>query len=244
MQYLGGKTRLVKHIAPIINAALDAHPDRVYVEPFVGGCNVLPHIKAHGTNKHGVSRFAFDASQALITMYRALQNGWQPPTEVSRELYAQYKATKDPFDPLTAFIGFACSFGGQWYRGYGAYKRVGSSYSVAAQARIAIRDNGGAYFGCLSFFDIPAQDMRNAVVYCDPPYAATSQGYDKSCGTFDSAAFWQHAERMAAHGAIVFVSEYAKRAYTCVMQRDHGIRLNAGIDGAQGIRTEYLYRLG
>ena len=51
---------------------------------------------------------------------------------------------------------------------------------------------------------------RGTVVYLDPPYAGTKPY--PGAPTFDTAAFWGHAERAADAGAHVYVSEYAAPA--------------------------------
>lgn len=124
MQYLGGKARLRKQIGAYINEIIG---DREYIEPFVGGGNILAEVRAK-------KRTALDANEALITMYKALQKGWRPPTAVSEEEYAHYKALKDPNDPMTAFVGFAASFGGKWFGGY-ARSRQGQDYVGGVQIR-------------------------------------------------------------------------------------------------------------
>jgi DNA adenine methylase len=46
MKYVGSKNRLSKQIAPIIQSYIDNMPDcRGYLEPFVGGANMIDKIK-------------------------------------------------------------------------------------------------------------------------------------------------------------------------------------------------------
>ena len=46
MKYVGSKNRLSKEIAPIIQSYIDNMPDcRGYLEPFVGGANMIDKIK-------------------------------------------------------------------------------------------------------------------------------------------------------------------------------------------------------
>lgn len=48
MRYLGGKARLARHIVPVMNV-----PDgAVYIEPFVGGANVMMNM-AHVRHRRG-----------------------------------------------------------------------------------------------------------------------------------------------------------------------------------------------
>ena len=43
MKYVGSKARIAKHIVPIIQSYIDKGVS-LYIEPFVGGANVIEHI--------------------------------------------------------------------------------------------------------------------------------------------------------------------------------------------------------
>ena len=45
MVYLGSKARLVKYIAPILQKCIDDNHIDTYIEPFVGGANMIENIK-------------------------------------------------------------------------------------------------------------------------------------------------------------------------------------------------------
>jgi DNA adenine methylase len=110
MQYLGGKARLAKRICAI----LESHraPGQRFVDVFTGGANIVAGMGDHGP------RVANDGCEPLIALYQAWLAGWRPPAEVSEELYREVKAKRDPSDPLTAFVGVGCSFGGKWFGGF------------------------------------------------------------------------------------------------------------------------------
>lgn len=126
MQYLGGKTRIAKAIAEIVNAE---RGDRVFWEPFCGGLSVSVKLAAHGPG------IVSDANPALIALYQAVRDGWDPPGHVSEEEYSAAKALPDS-DPRKAFIGFGCSFGGKWFGGYARNAR-GDDYVGATQRSLA-----------------------------------------------------------------------------------------------------------
>lgn len=108
MRYQGSKRRLAKHIFPII---LENRKDnQLYVEPFVGGCNSIQHVEGR--------RWGNDSHFELIEMWKAVQSGWIPPTDISEKYYLQIKNNQVSFDPaLVGFVGFGCSFGGKWWGG-------------------------------------------------------------------------------------------------------------------------------
>ena len=45
MKYVGSKNRLAKQIAPIIQSYVDKPNCKGYIEPFVGGANMIDKIK-------------------------------------------------------------------------------------------------------------------------------------------------------------------------------------------------------
>jgi DNA adenine methylase len=191
MRYLGGKSKHAKEIAKIIN------PRGVWWDPFCGGFAVSEALMRYGP---GV---ASDAHPALISMYQAIQGGWNPPRSMSAEEYARARTLPDS-DPLKAFAGFGCSFGGLWFQSQ-ARDSTGKRNYARESADGLIRDVRGApvQFLHLNFLDI--EPIPGVTLYLDPPYAGTT-GY--TTGAFDHDRFWSLAQRWALLGP-VFVSEYA-----------------------------------
>ena len=107
MRYLGGKSKLGARIGAIIDQVLEDTGTSVVWEPFVGGNNLSRHVK------RATAYVCSDANEALITMWNAVKQGWIPPDAVTEDEYMERKrSNRDPHDPLTAFMGFGCSFGG------------------------------------------------------------------------------------------------------------------------------------
>jgi site-specific DNA-adenine methylase len=73
MVYLGSKKRIQKDIAPIINKLIKDNDIKKYVEPFVGGANMIEAIECD-------TRIGNDANKYLIAMWQRLQAGWVPMT--------------------------------------------------------------------------------------------------------------------------------------------------------------------
>ena len=221
MQYLGGKSRQAKHIAAILQAARD--PGDRYTEPFMGGASVLVRMDGE--------RYASDSHEALITMWWAVQSGWRPPHELSEADWRVLKDANDPADPMTAFAGFGCSFGGGWFKGYGRGSRVGG---CPGKSHRSIARKAPALDGAR----ITHADYRSTepvgVIYCDPPYAGTTQY--KGVEPFDGAEFWRYMRAWVDAGAKVFVSEYsAPDDWVCVWSQRAG--------GSQLAKSHHVDRL-
>lgn len=199
MKYLGGKFRISKPLGEYLTTRLQG---REFVEPFCGALNITVRMAPAGR------RVATDASPYLMSLYRAVRTGWDPPSFVSEETYRAVRDVRDPRDPMTAFVGYGCSFGGKFFGGY-ARAGNGCTRGYANESRNSLLRKMAQ---CRDVV-FSRRDYRTLnpgprfLVYCDPPYAGTT-GY-AAVGAFNSTEFWQTARRWTTLGAIVLVSEYA-----------------------------------
>lgn len=193
MMYHGGKARQAHLIAQAIRASAQGRTH--YLEPFVGGGNVLVRTPT------GWQRTASDLHLDLILMWQAVQQGWTPPTRVTEEEYRrQRRATPTA---LRGFTGYAASWGGKWFGGYGRHHKIdlaetNSRWLVDHRPYL----QGVTFEACDYRTHSPDQHW---VVYCDPPYRDTT-GYLHG---FDHDAFWRTMTRWVEAGAAVLVSEFA-----------------------------------
>ena len=179
-----------------------------YLEPFCGSCAVIEKIS-------GIRRFASDKNEYLIELYKSLQNGWIPPKTVSEEEYRQVKENKEENKSLTAFVGIGCSFSGKWFGGYARNKRL-RNYAMDAHNTLLkqlplIIDIDFSYRDYLEY------NPKNALIYCDPPYANSTK-YGLFNGKFDHESFWKTMEKWSENN-VVFISEYvAPEEFKCVLE--------------------------
>lgn len=108
MRYTGNKSRIAKSILPII--LKDRKPNQYYVEPFVGGANLIDKVEGF--------RIGADSNEYVIELLKSLQDGWTPPERISKEQYYYIKDNKDENKALTAWAGVCCSYGGKWFGGF------------------------------------------------------------------------------------------------------------------------------
>lgn len=236
MQYLGGKSRTYKQICAFLESI--RKPNQPFVEPFCGACWVTQGMSG--------ARYAADANKALITMWKALQDGWEPPEFVSEDEYKDYKQAQDSNDPMTAFIGFGCSFAGKWFDGY-ARSDNSPCYAPITKRSLykKMLNLQNVKFSHKHYQDV---DVKNCLIYCDPPYAGTKQY--SAIGKFNTDLFWQDVRSWSERNTVV-VSEYnAPEDFVCVkempsasMMRNGNFK-NAGMQGQNThteIRTEKLF---
>lgn len=193
IRYFGGKSRIGKDIVKVLKSL--RKENQPYIEPFVGGGWVMSLMDGE--------RYAYDKHPYLIEMYKSMQQGWIPPTELSKEQYQYIKDNKDEKPYLTGFVGFGCSFAGKWFGGYTHSKD--RNYCLNAYNSIMKKmDNmKDVYFDCKDYRELKPSD---SLIYCDPPYQGTTQ-YGSIVGNFDSEEFWDVMREWSINNTVV-ISEY------------------------------------
>ena len=193
----GGKFRLAKEITAVLNPITKGRP---FVDLFCGACNIVSNITTASR------RIANDNNPYLIELFKAIQNGWIPPTHATEEDYRYVSEHPDENPALTAFILIGCSFSGGWKSGFARCSR-GRSYALNAHNSLmrqkesleGIRFTSNDYESLL----IP----KGAVVYCDPPYKDTRNHYYKSSFDYDRFLHWVKAHK---DDYDIYISEYAR----------------------------------
>lgn len=223
MRYLGGKARLAKHIVQFLESVRKG--DQCYVEPFLGGCNILPLMSGE--------RIGGEAKEDLILFYKALRDGWKPPTEVSEALYKELKTA--PPSPLRGFVGIACSFAGIWF---GTYARSADNRNYALNGYNTAMKTAPKLAGTTlitsdyRYLKIPV----GSLVYCDPPYANTT----KYTEAFDHDEFWLWADQLS-NTCDVYVSEYtAPEGWEVVWEKERNLEIRRNKKASEK-RTERIF---
>lgn len=227
MKYMGSKNAIAKEIKPIMEAVRNG---RTWVEPMVGGANMIDKVTG--------DRIGNDLNHYLISMWKALQNGWQMPDFISEDEYKDLQHNKDNRPPeLVAFVGFNTSYGGKWFGGYARGKNSkGQPRNYTAEGKRNILKQLPKLKG-VKFSSVPYWEMEippNSLIYCDPPYEGTTKYKDG----FNHAEFWEWCRKMANEGHIVFVSEYnAPKDFKCIWSKT----LTCDLAKSDKDRTEKLF---
>jgi len=230
---MGSKNRIAKEIIPIITK--DLKSDQYYVEPFVGGCNMIDKVN------HSL-KIGADNNQYLIAMWKALQKGWNPPMQVSKigydDVKLDFKTNSDKYpDYLKGYVGFICSFRSKWWGGYA--KANDKNDYIGSASRNVVKQTPNImdvdfYSGSYDSLLIP----NNSIIYCDPPYANTTK-YNKD--SFDSIKFWQWCRDKVKEGHKVFISEYnAPDDFVCIWEKE--ISSNLGNSSKTAIEKLFVHK--
>ena len=161
-------------------------------------------------------------------MYKALQNGWVPPLELSEDEYFHIKNNTtyaiakygDTLPQIRGVVGFAYSYAAKWFGGYCR------GYNDKGEPRDYIREGYNnimkqlpnimsvKFHNCsYDKLDIP----ENSIIYCDPPYRNTTKYKD----SIDYEQFYQWCRDKKLEGHNIFVSEYnMPDDFICVWEKE------------------------
>jgi len=231
--YLGSKATIAWKIAQTLKRY---QRGRRFWEPFCGALNVTTELSLNGPG------MASDISVPLISLFRAIQDGWEAPANVSRQDYHDFTRLPDS-DPHKGFAEFFVSFGTKWGGGYARSQNDGRYLSIVQSLRrtLITLEVRGVSIECRSFFDTEPHAAEELTIYCDPPYEGTTNPY--GTGDFDHETFWAVCRRWAICGVPVFVSEYSAPDFAELLWE---VKKNVSVQGGTevGARIERLYKVG
>lgn len=207
MIHIGSKNRISKDIKPFIQEALLKYPDAKYIEPFVGGANMIDKIEHH-------TRIGYDTNKYLIPLLTYIRDSGETPITISEAEYKAVKSNIDNYpDYYVGLVGFCGAFASNFLGGYAKGKT--RDYPAEAIRNIKKQNLSGIDFKCADYMN---NDYGSGnVIYCDPPYSGSSVGY---CKNFDSEKFYDWC-RSVSKNNIVFISEYSMPDdFTCIWSKE------------------------
>lgn len=207
MKYMGSKNRIAKHILPIMLKAANEAGIKKWVEPFVGGGNMIDKVPP------GFMRYGYDLNEHVImAMVDIRDNVNILPALVTEKEYKLMKGSES--QKITSWVRFVCSLGGKFENGFARDRKGIPPRNFASEG---IR-NAQKQFPNIQGVEFIHADYRtlsftDSLIYCDPPYQGTT-GY--KTGSFNHDEFFDWC-RDQAKSNIVFVSEY-EAPFECVWQ--------------------------
>lgn len=206
MVYQGSKNRLTKYIVPIIQKEIDKNNISTYIEPFVGGANVIDKINCE-------NRIGSDVNEELIALLKYIQkdnNISIAPPECSFEHYAEVREARklkaEKFSKeYIALIGFCASYGGRYFDG-GYGRDAKGDRSIYGERLKNLKEQAphldGIEFKSGDYRQY--ESMKSALFYMDPPYKGTKQ-YSTKFINYDE--FYDFCRELSKNN-IVLISEY------------------------------------
>lgn len=209
MKYMGSKNRIAKHLLPIMLAECEKHGITKWVEPFVGGANMIDKVP------DTFERIGYDLNPHTIAALIGIRDHVEEfPLLITREQYYSIKGSQP--NPITSLIRFELSFGAVFESTFTIDDKRKGRKNRTEQARLNIIKQSpkiqNVQFICDSYENL---NFDNCLIYCDPPYQGTT-GY--KTGAFDHDKFFEWCREQAKKN-VVFVSEYnAPEDFECVWQ--------------------------
>ena len=199
MNYMGSKNRIAKHLLPIMLAECEKHGITKWVEPFVGGANMIDKVP------DSFERIGYDLNDHVIhALIDIRDNVDKLPDDITEDEYKSYYGK--PAEHISSLVRFGASFGGKFEKGFARGKNnSGEPRNYWKETkRNALKQSPkiqNVDFICESYENL---DFENCLVYADPPYQG-STGY--KTGAFDHDKFFEWCREQAKKN-VVFVSEY------------------------------------
>lgn len=242
MKYMGSKNRLSKEIAPIIQSYIDEMSNcKGYLEPFVGGANMIDKIRCE-------NRYGSDIHKQLIALLKQAQTDTSVfPLHISEDEYNKVKINQDAYDDwYVGLVGFCATFGGKYFNGYArSFKedKVTPRDMSNETIRNIIKqapDLKGIHFSNCSFLDIN-DNIKNFVIYCDPPYRGTSK---YKTDDFPYEDFYKWCKQMSRNN-VVLISEYnmPENDFECIWSKETKVLLDSKkeVNNKNNNRIEKLF---
>jgi DNA adenine methylase len=203
---MGSKAKIAGEILPYIHSYIMVNNIDTYIEPFMGGCNMIDKVQC-------TNRLAYDKNRYLVALFQYLQNGGELPEDVSRAQYADCRAhynADDGYYPdwYLAAVGFLAGFNGRFYDGcYANPGYDGEAYRDYYQEakRNILEQMKGLTDVKFATADYKTLHPHNSLIYADPPYAGT-KGYLTITKEFNHKEFWDIMREWSKDN-IVLISE-------------------------------------
>lgn len=219
MKYVGSKAKIARDIVPILQEYIDKNNIKLYVEPFVGGFNVIDKIRCNRRIGVDIDNLVIDLVQACVQEPDLLENLPQLPT---KEHYYDVRDNGFKYENWyrSAILLFG-SYNARVYGGcYGAFAKTkdGKTRNYFQESKknfqkqLPLLKDIETY--CMSYEYI---NPRNALIYCDIPYK-DSIGYSTY---FDREIFFKWCDRQVKNNNIVLISEYniERNGVECIWEK-------------------------
>ena len=222
MKYQGSKRRLVNKIIPVIESI--KRPEQWYVEPFVGGANVIQHVSG--------KRIGADINKYMIAYLKEIQNGLTTFPIIYEEQYKDIRNNIDKYDEW--LVGYAMSSYG-FMGNYGTSNYMTASKpeyihrAVEKMAKKEWKRLQGIYFVTSDYKELNIP--KYSFIYCDPPYQSRD-GY-RRIDAYKVNEFWDWCrKKIYEEGHIILISELEapddfipiinqKLKYRCKASKNH-----------------------
>ena len=239
MKYMGSKSKIATNILPYIHSYMVVNNIDTYIEPFVGGCNMIDKVQCK-------NRYAYDINRYLIALFVYLQDGGELPEEVTHDQYLDCRAhfyLDDGYYPdwFIAAVGFLAGFNGRFYDGCYAHSGwEGEHFRDYYQEskRNIINQMKSLTDVKFDVADYKILEPHGALIYADPPYEGTKGYNNKATRGFNSPEFWDKVRHWSKDNIVLVSEENAPDDFDILWEQEV-IRTIRATD--KKVKTEKLF---
>ena len=220
MKYMGSKSRIARYIVPIIHQRMKDYNLKTYVEPFVGGANVIDKVVCE-------KKIGCDKQKYLIALYQNLDKVSLLPEFVTKEHYNEvkdcWKNNSVIFpDWYVGMIGFLASYNGKFFDGGYAgisHTKIGTIRNYYDEAKRNLEkqiDNLKDIEWKCGDYRLTCSDLEDALIYCDPPYKDSTNyvsGFE-----FYHDEFWDWCREMSERNVVLISEQTARDDFECIWE--------------------------
>lgn len=216
--YHGGKKRISSDISKEIirQIKLNNFKPEKYIEPFCGMLSVYDKVSSLFEHENYTIKYIMtDRNPYIITLWKSLQRGHiLPDIKITKEEYLRLKGLKRKHTN-SIFYGFAHSYMGIFFSTYLDNKNI----KIQSDCAMSIGQKLKRHKVSLSSKEFQSHtEIRNSIIYCDPPYRNTQCMYyvkDEKDSSFDYDKFIKWVKEMGKYNNMIFISEYTKPFEEC-----------------------------
>jgi len=207
--YHGGKQKIGKQIAKAIYAYMKKKgiERKSYIEPFCGMLGIAKFIPDYFDRfENGKNMKLGDMNKSVILMWESAKKRKPSTKPVTKTQFLRMKVDGKS-SARKGFIGHVYGYHGKYFQPFktqitkATLNRSSKKVYDIAQDLKRARFSSGPY--------TQFSKLRNAIIYCDPPYKIQACYYDEKSKkrSFDHDKFWNWCRKMSRYNT-VFVSEY------------------------------------
>lgn len=242
MNYMGSKASIADSIVPIIQKCLYCSSYTTYIEPFVGGANIIDKVRCSKRVGSDINRYLIE-----LLKYAQIHEISDFPEDITYEEYCEArdkfnsnKVNSDEFWYIGC-VGFLASFNGRFFDGGFAkphYSDGQHREPYKEHLRNLMKQNlSGIDFICCDYKSF--SNISNHVVYCDPPYVNTKD-YNGN-RDFDSGEFWEFARKLSDSNIVLISEQTAPKDFMEIWSQDVKRQINTSDDKFTVSEKLYIY---
>ena len=246
MKYIGSKSKLIKKIKPIIESYIN--DDTIaYLEPMVGGANSIVEIECK-------KRIGIDIEPMVISLLKKAKTDVEwfntLPELPTKEHYNDVVKNADNYSleyraAILYFGSYNNRANGGYYGGCATSKDGKFRNYFDEAKRNLIKQSPklkDIELHCIDFIKLPTEDIKNFVIYCDPPYRKSyykDKVYNKDGFNYDS--YYEWCIKMSKDNVVLMSEYYMPEQFECIWETESKTTMDK--TNNQQKRIEKLYKV-